>query len=505
MRRYSVFVTLLGAIGVAGFLTACSGGESPSASASAGGASGSGSASASGTVTGFGSLFVNGKRFETNNVLVKVDDSGETSCTIGLPAPGSDDSCGIKKGMVVTVNGSFSGRQHTATSVRQKDAVEGLVQSVGPDKSSLVVMGQTVLVDITTIIDDNIANRDLATLRAGVDHVEVNGHVQPGGIIQATFIERKLAIVTPEVRGYVSGHNHSATPKTFKIGNLTVDYTNTPPLGLSDMPSPGPNGDAWNGLFVEVKGGQFTPGPNQQTEGTLLATKVEPENRGVGNDVDEFEVEGFVTNVVSVDINTRVAHFFIGTTEVRTTSNTEFREGTVDEIVLGAKMSAEGRMENGVLIAKHVKFKESARLEGDIETVTGSAPEFTVKITGLPPVTVKTDSRTRLDGTLEAGRQVRVRGRVIGGNTVIATRIQERSNDNDVELRGTVQSINGDVIGILGVSVDTGTINHFESVSGTSLSRAAFLAALKENESLVKVKGAWDGTAVMWDEAELED
>jgi len=237
---------------------------------------------------------------------------------------------------------------------------------------------------------------------------------------------------------------------------------------------------------------------------TLTASRVEPENRGVGNDVDEFEVEGFVTNVVSVDINTRVAHFFIGTTEVRTTSNTEFREGTVDEVVPGAKMSAEGRLENGILIAKHVKFKESARLEGEVQSVTRSAPEFTVKINGLAAVTVKTDSQTRIDGTLEAGRQVRVRGRVISWNTVIATRIQERSG-NDVELRGTVQSINGNVIVILGVSVDTGTINHFESVSGTSISRATFLAALKENESMVKVKGEWNGTAVIWDEAELED
>ena len=492
MKGSSVLFNVLGVVGLAGLLSACGSG-SPSASASAGGASGSGSASASGTVTGFGSLFVTGKRFETNNVLVKVDDSGETSCTIGPPAQGSDDSCGIKKGMVVTVNGSFSGSQHTASSVRQKDAVEGLVQSVAPDRSSLVVMGQTVLVDVTTIIDNSIPGRDILNLMPGPNYVEVNGHVLPGGTIQATFIELKApAVVTPEVRGFVS--NHVPGSSTFRIGNLIVSYSGAI---TNDMPA-----GNWDGLFVEVKGANAAAFNSATT--TLTASRVEPENRGVGNDVDEFEVEGFVTNVVSVDINTRVAHFFIGTTEVRTTSNTEFREGTVDEVVPGAKMSAEGRLENGILIAKHVKFKESARLEGEVQSVTGSAPEFTVKINGLAAVTVKTDSQTRIDGTLEAGRQVRVRGRVISGNTVIATRIQERSG-NDVELRGTVQSINGNVIVILGVSVDTGTINHFVSISGASMSRAAFLAALKENESLVKVKGAWNGSAVIWDEAELED
>ena len=57
---------------------------------------------------------------------------------------------------------------------------------------------------------------------------------------------------------------------------------------------------------------------------------------------------------------------------------------------------------------------------------------------------------------------------------------------------------------ILGVSVDTGAINHFESVSGTSMNHAGFLSEVKVN-SLVKVKGKLSGTTVVWDEAELED
>jgi hypothetical protein len=41
-------------------------------------------------------------------------------------------------------------------------------------------------------------------------------------------------------------------------------------------------------------------------------------------------------------------------------------------------------------------------------------------------------------------------------------------------------------------------------MSGTSMSRAAFLAAVR-TPLLVKVKGQWNGTTVTWDEAELED
>jgi cytoskeletal protein CcmA (bactofilin family) len=239
---------------------------------------------------------------------------------------------------------------------------------------------------------------------------------------------------------------------------------------------------------------------------TLTASKVEPGNQGVGNNVDEFEVEGFVTNVVSVDINTRVAHFFIGATEVRTTSNTEFREGTVDEIVLGAKMSAEGRLENGVLVAKHVKFKASARLEGDIASVTGSGSALTITIQGLPNVTVKTDGLTRLDGIPVQDAHIRVRGRVIGNSTVIATRIELRPADDDVDLQGPVQSINGQTVVILSTQVDTSGFQNddFEGLNDQPIGRAAFFNAMQVG-TLVKVQGRLNGAVVTWREAELED
>lgn len=461
---------------VVGLLTACGSDGAPSVSASG---SGSGSASASGTITGFGSVFVSGKRFETSGASFTVD---------GQSGSQSD----LKVGMTVTVNGSFSGDQRSARTVLQKDAVEGLVQSVAADGLSLIVMGQTVLVDNTTLIDDNIPGRDLLNLVAGTDHVEVNGHIRPNGIIQATFIERKLINVTPEVRGFVS--NHASGSATFRIGNLTVNYSGA---DINDMPVP--NGNNWDGLFVEGKGTNFVSAST-----TLIATKVEPEIKGIGQAIDELEVEGFVTRAGSSNGN--IIDFTIGTTPVKTTDNTEFRGGTVDEIVFGAKLSAEGRFDGSTLVAKHVKFHESVRLEGDV-TVTGS----TLTLTGLSGLTITVNSQTELkDGgnaiTLNdlQGSHVRVRGRVTGPNTVIATRIQLRSPDTDVDLQGPVQSIAGNEIVILGVSVDTSAMSHFESVSGTSISRAGFLATVKVN-SLVKFKGKRNGTVVVWEEAELED
>ncbi len=468
--------SVMGMMGLAGLLAACGSEGAPSVSASG---SGSGSASASGTITGFGSVFINGKKFETSDSSFTVD---------GQSGSQSD----LKVGMIVTVNGSFNGNQRSASTVRQNDAVEGLVQSVAADGVSLVVMGQTVLIDNTTLIDDNIPGRNIQNLVAGTDTVEVNGHIRPNGIIQATFIEKKLVGVTPEVRGFVN--NHASGSATFRIGTLTVSYSGA---DISDMPVP--NGSNWDGRFVEVKGTTFASATT-----TIIATRVEPENQGLGNAIDEFEVEGFVTQAGPP--NGKVIDFTIETIPVRTTASTEFRGGTVDEIVVGAKMSAEGRFDGSTLIAKHVKFHESIRLEGDIETIGTNA----IKIKGLPNVDVKVNSQTEFKNTslssLSSGNHIQVRGRVSNANSVIVTRIELRSADDDVDLQGPVQSITGDDVQILGIIVDTSTISNdnFEDLNGQVIGRAAFFNAVKVG-TLVKVQGKLVGGSVQWREAELED
>jgi len=483
MKQARQLIQLAAAVAVAGLLGGCGSGGDGAAGVATGSASGS--ASASGTITDFGSVYVNGKRFDTSRALFTVDGEAGRS------------QSDLKRGMVVTVAGAFNGDQRTANSVRQQDAVEGLVQSVAADGLSLVVMGQTVLIDSATLIDNNIPGQNIRNLVPGTDQVEVNGHIRAGGIIQATFIERKLLGVTPEVRGFIS--SHSAGAATFRIGNLTVNYAGAV---ISDMPAP--NGSNWNALFVEVKGTTF----NSATI-TLLATEVEPENQGAGNNnVDEFEVEGFVTRVVGL------GDFFIGTTHVLTTASTEFRGGIIDEIIVGAKVSAEGRLANGILTAKHVKFHESVRLEGDIDSINAGTNTFAIR--GLPGVTVAVNSQTEFNASgggaitgvndLSVGDHVRVRGRLGNGNTVTATRVEQRSADDDVDLQGPVQAVSNPNLTILGVSVNTSGIseNEFKGLNDQPIGRTAFFNAVKVS-TLVKAKGRIVGGVVVWREAELED
>ena len=499
MRRSSIAAFhLLSAVGLVGLLSGCgSGGEGAPSGPVSGNASGT--AAASGTITGFGSIFVNGKKFEANGVEVRRDGVTEQCDIDSRPA----NRCGLKEGMTVKVSGAFSGSSHRASTITQEDTVEGPITGkvqVGQSNGTLTILGQTVLVDETTVFDDNIGPTKLDNLAVS-EVVEVSGFVKDGtsGIIVASFIEKKAGATgcnaICEIKGIVKGHNHSLT--TFQIGGLTVVYNNT--TDTSDMPVP--SGSNWDTLFVEVKGTALSGT-------TLTATKVEPENRGVGDNVDEFEVEGFVRQAGTPNGN--IIDFTIGTTPVQTTANTEFRGGTIDEIVVDAKLSAEGRFANGILTAKHVKFHASVRLEGNA-TINGN----TLTLAGLPGVTITVNSQTEIrDGgntiTLNdlGGNHIRVRGRVSGPSSVIATRIVRRSvePDVDVDLQGPVQVVSNPNLTILGVTVNTAALNDndFEGLNDQPIGRAAFFNAVKVG-ALVKVKGQLNGAVVTWGEAELED
>ena len=334
MRQSSILFNLLGTVGLIGLLSGCGSGGGGTTTGTGG--TTSGSAAATGTVTGFGSVFVDGKKFDTSGASFIVD--GE---------PGGQDDLKLRQllklGMTVMVTGSFTGNKWLASTLLQKDAVEGLVESIALDGLSLVVMGQTVLIDSTTLIDKNIPGQNILSLLQRQDSVEVNGLIRPNGVIQATFIERKdPGAVTPEVRGFVTGHQAGAN--TFQIGTLTVDYRGA---DISNMPSP--IGSAWNGLFVEIKetaSNSFDP-----LTKTLTASRVEPENQGVAsNNIDQFDLQGLVTQT-HVD---GTDDFLIGTTRVRTTANTQFVGVTIGSIAVNAKLYVDGQLANGILTATHV-------------------------------------------------------------------------------------------------------------------------------------------------------
>ncbi len=455
---YKAIRKLLGLLALVLGVSACGGGGQ----VASGGTGGTGVSA--GAITGFGSIFVNGVEFSTAGATINRDDS-----------PISESE--LREGMVVEVEGSISGG--TADTVMVEEAVRGPVESISGSASAgtLIVLGQTVQIDDTTVFDNNVP--DFAAITDGM-LLEAHGLRRPDGSIAASFVEEKSPPVVFAVRGVVA--NHSASATTFKVGDLTVNYGSAV---ISDMPAP--SGANWNGLFVEVKGEICSGNP---VCGTLSATKVEPEGLGVA-DADEAEIEGFVTELVST------SDFTLGFQRVVTTGSTVFLGGLQSEIALGVKLEVEGSLANGVLTATKVEFEDSVRIESNATAAGG-----TITLEGLPGITVTANAFTEFKDTAATaanlapldGRSVRIRGRASGANSVIASEIEDRgaSDPNaDVELQGNATNVANPTFEILGVAVDTSSLDpgDFQDVNDSPIGSAAFYAAITPDGGLVKAKG----------------
>ena len=241
----------------------------------------------------------------------------------------------------------------------------------------------------------------------------------------------------------------------------------------------------------------------------LTATKVELEPEGAGTIPDgvNAEVEGFVTNIDQMPVS-----FMIGNRQVDITGSTRYlptEDFSVANIVVGAKIEAEGTSANGVLTATKISFRENVKFESDVDT--GNNSSFTLK--GLPGITITTNSSTDitgLTGSVTADVAIRVRGIEGPNNTVLATRIVDAGGVlSDAFMQGAVDTKIGTEITVLGIVVDTILISetfpsNFEDTDEMGIPRATFLG-LVEPGTLVKFKGALVAPDILWDEAELED
>ena len=464
-------------------------GPSPQAGGGIGGTGGTASV-ASGPITGFGSVFVSGYEYDTGTTSMMVDGK-------------SGSQSELKKGMVVLVNGTISedygtGQtvQRTAKTILYEDTIEGPVQSVAPDGLSLVVLGQTVLIKQSTIIDPSVPT--LSSLNPN-DLVEVSGFVSGPGTVVATLIDRKGGPADYQVKGFITQHDESS--KSFTIGSLRVDYTGA---DIGQMPNP--SGNAWTGLLVDVSGSQFSQGGQGSNGAQLTATRVKPDSLGTEN-VPEAEIEGIVTLLISP------TEFYIGNVHVQTTSSTGFENGTAAEIVPGATMEVEGPIVNGILIAKQVEFKDSVLVESDVATLTISTNDSgTLTLTGFPGVMVAVSSATKVEGEnslrrfsdINVSDHLKVRGHPGSNNTIIATELVRASPSTTVVLQGPVDSTANPSLEILGVTVDTSLIpdNQFKGAGDVPIGRGVFFATLT-SKTLVEIKGNRAGGLVSWKEAKL--
>jgi hypothetical protein len=472
-----------------------------------------------GTVTGIGSITVNGVKFETDNAAIYVEGNRvDDQC----PPAATAEQClrdylGFSEGQIVRVVGTFNadGRTGTAVEVHYNDSIEGPITSVTQIDATtlrLEVMGQNVIVNNQTYLFDSylgaITPNDIDTNNVG-DLVEISGLLDELGIFHAGYLIIKGAYNagdSVEIKGIIDAG--SLSQNNFLINGLLIDYSSiSPSFSLQE------------GMQVDVKG---------TYDGTRIdASWIGQEDDIDGNDDDKVEYEGIVmsASVPSLDGVT----FKLGTTNVQTATNTEFKSGFPADIVAGVHLEVEGYLEAGTLIADEVRFRDSIVINAQVDSFTTTAANDVVTITlaGLTGVNIVVNELSKIEvdnlsgaskdlvsliSALASGNDtdyVKVRGRCLNCDDLSALgrdvyteeiKIVNDSGEQEVKLQGPVVSIYEPVVNIVGISIDTTAVSGLDSPE----KRAAFFAALQPGY-IVSAEGSHNGVVVDWENLELED
>ena len=352
---------------------------------------------AAGPITGFGSVIVEGVRFDTTGAVV-TDDDGH---------PGTTDD--LLLGMTAEVHGSAisddaDGSHSIARAIVFGAALIGPVSAVDPSTTTLVVLGQTVHVLDTTVLDARLVGGFGAIAVGAV--VEIHGQLDPTtGAYTATRIGPSVAAAGYKIRGIVAGLD--TTAKTFTMGGTLISYATA-----TGVPA-----DLANGVLLAVRL-QTT-----QVAGAWVATHIVSARPQV-DDGNVARVRGTVTAFTST------TQFSVNGIAVDAT-NAQFDKGSAG-IVLGAQVEVRGTSSNGVIVATRVTVESAQQvhddgfeLHGTITTIDTTAKTFVLR-----GVTVSyADPALRIDdgsiATLAVGVQLEVRGTLSAdGTQLLAARIE---------------------------------------------------------------------------------
>jgi len=322
-----------------GSLVACGGGGSDGSPATAGTSSGT----SVGAVTGFGSVYVNGTRFETNG---SVD---------------SDDGVGredqLEKGMILHVRGDWDGSsQGRADQVGYDDTLRGPVSGMSWDNvartGTLTMLGQSITLDSRTVF----RGATPAAIKSNPQgyRVRVSAWRLDDGSFRASFVGARAIGLSfddnneVEIEGIVA--NLDSSSQTFTINGFSVDYTSAvadDEFSLDRLA---------NGVVVEVEG--YLNG------NTIMAEEIDDEDDWFDDD-DDVEISGTIYNF---DAASR--QFSLNGVTVQVNGGTGFDDLRESGLADGLFVEVEGDFRNGTLLAEEIEGRASdAELSGRIESI----------------------------------------------------------------------------------------------------------------------------------------
>ena len=419
-NRLRPTLKLTAAAAIACTLVACGGGGGGQTAQPGTGGTGS---YASGPISGFGSVIVNGIRYEyDDDITVRNDDDDglqETALKLGATIE--------VEGSAVTPATTAGGlARATATSFRVVNEFKGPFSYTSGD--TFRMLGQDMLVNTATVYEGASSLADAASrIGSTCPFAEVYGYYDATSqSYTVTRFECDDDADDYRLFGPVSNLNGS----TFKINDLTVNYT----IELLD----GEPIRAGNVVNVRLNKLAYDTLNDAQATRITVRTRRAP-------DTDKAEVKGLINGrsesagVLTFNINGLPVRVVSGTTELE--------DGlTLASLVNGERVEVEGRIVDGVLQAREVEREDDDELEERAErqefvgsisvaerNLANNGGSFTLTTSGGRVFTV-TYLDTALDEDITSsqiadGNRVEVKGRLgSDGSSLTATEIDQEDD-----------------------------------------------------------------------------
>ncbi len=384
----------------------------------------SGTGISQGTISGFGSLFTNGIKFDTRNVTITID---------GIPAMESD----LRVGMVGTVIGAIDVTSSTtaiASTVDVSFNLVGRIDDIDLERNNLVVAGQPVVFNSLTVFQ----NGGPGTLRVG-DFVAVSGLSSAGSSTIAGYIKTVTSPASNStvITGVINLLDRNA--ETFQVGAQLVNFA---PATFIDMGK----SDLAEDLPIRVVGARNSSGVLEAKSVQNLAAKL------IGKQNDIFILEGIA------DIDTTTNNISVSNNNILVTPATKFVNGEEKDILTNSRLSVRGRIiKPGTIEADQIEFAVSPNITiiGSVESVDPAANR--VVVSGL---TVTVNNSTRMLDVSTAKIQKFSLGNLRVGDQLTIYGYQTRSNIDALLLRrdsiassGTIPNSSVTIRGLAGAAV----------------------------------------------------
>ncbi len=412
--------------------------------------------STQGTIDGFGSVIVNGVRYNSDKAQILIN--GEMAMEENLQV-------GYQVNLIGSIakNGSAS-----ADKIEFTPNIVGVISA--KNNNTLVVMGHHIEINNDTIFDVKIVPRGLQGLAPGT-RILVSGSLTSDGNISATRIEFANNSLQ-QLQGFV--RNLDSMNMTFQLNQQQISYAGAN-LNLG-------NQNLRNGLLVSVRGIQDNNQLFQATQVNRLTTEF-------SNNIKSASIEGYITRFGSP------TDFEVAGINVTTNAQTRYDNGETQNLFLGVKVEVEGKIDNnGKLLADEIEFehKINNKIAGNITSIAlnnSNGFGITTGTLAVDGTSIRTSTSTRYEdkgdsrikrfnlSSLQVGDAVEVTGYSSDAG-FIATKIErEEGDDNEPEereLEGIITSISSDSFTLFGRKILTDENTQYRDAEGTLISAASF-------------------------------